>query len=111
IGHFRDLDDADRYTWMRGFPNHALRAASLDAFYSGPTWLPHRDAANATLLDNDDVLMLKPARPGSGFAPAARARAAVGSREQSAEVVIAGLCALNAPAQDGFLARFEREFA
>jgi hypothetical protein len=111
IGQFRDLDDADRYTWMRGFPDHALRAASLDAFYSGPIWRRHRDAANATLLDNDDVLMLKPARPGSGFAPADRAREPVGSREQSGEVVIAGLCALNAPAQDGFLARFEREFA
>ncbi|MGH8081898.1 MAG: NIPSNAP family protein [Lysobacter sp.] len=111
IGHFRDLDNADRYTWVRGFPNQAVRAASLDAFYAGPTWLGHRAAANATLLDNDDVLMLKPARPGSGFAPVAHAREAVGSRARAEAVVIAGICALNAPAQEGFLARFERDFA
>ncbi|MGO1073498.1 NIPSNAP family protein [Lysobacter sp. CA199] len=111
IGHFRDLDDGDRYTWMRGFPDHAVRAASLDAFYSGPTWKRHREAANATLLDNDDVLMLKPARPDSGFARAAREREPVGSRARADEVMIAGLCALNAPAHDGFLARFERDFA
>lgn len=111
IGQFRDLDDADRYTWVRGFPNHALRTASLNAFYFGPTWKQHREAANATLLDNDDVLLLKPARPGSGFAPAARVREPVGSRAHSEEVVIAGLCALNAPAEHGFTARFERELA
>lgn len=116
IGQFRDLDDADRYTWIRGFPNHEVRAAALDGFYAGPTWRRHREAANATLLDNDDVLMLKPARPDSGFAAAAAERAPPGGDgddgdHAAAGVVVAGVCALNAPAQDGFAERFEREFA
>ncbi|QWF17280.1 NIPSNAP family protein [Lysobacter capsici] len=111
IGQFRDLDQDDRYTWVRGFPNHALRAASLGAFYFGPTWKRHRDAANATLLDNDDVLMLKPAWPGAGFAAAAQAREPRGSRAMPDAVVTIGICALNAPAQDGFAELFRQRFA
>lgn len=111
IGQFRDLDDADRYTWLRGFPNHALRAASLDAFYAGPTWRRHRDAANATLLDNDDVLMLKPARPHSALAASAREREPQGGPASAGTVLTIGICALRAPAQEGFLERFERSFA
>jgi hypothetical protein len=111
IAQFRDLDHADRYTWVRGFPNHALRAASLDAFYAGPIWKRHREAANATLLDNDDVLMLRPARPGSGFAAASHARAAVGEAADGEGVVAIGICELGAPAEDGFAALFEQRFA
>jgi NIPSNAP len=69
IGSFRDASDPDRFIWLRGFPNMEARAASLQAFYGGPLWKANRDAANATLLDNDDVLLLHPAWAGSGFAP------------------------------------------
>jgi hypothetical protein len=67
IGQFRDLDDPDRFVWLRGFPDMAARARALEAFYDGPVWAEHRDAANATMIDSDDVLLLRPARPGSGF--------------------------------------------
>jgi hypothetical protein len=43
------------------------RARALEAFYDGPVWKAHRDAANATMIDSDNVLLLRPARPGSGF--------------------------------------------
>ena len=68
LGQFRDLDAPDRFVWLRGFPDMVQRRASLDAFYSGPAWLAHRDAANATMIDSDDVLLLKPVAPASGFA-------------------------------------------
>jgi hypothetical protein len=68
IGQFRDLDDADRFVWLRGFPDMAERARSLAAFYGGPVWKKHREAANATMVDSDDVLLLRPALPDSGFA-------------------------------------------
>src|SRR5205085_9497784 len=29
--------------------------------HHGPVWARHRDAANATMIDSDDVLLLKPA--------------------------------------------------
>ena len=64
---FRDLDDPDRFVWMRGFESMAARAAALSAFYGGPVWKAHRDAANATMLDSDNVLLLHPAPPGGGF--------------------------------------------
>jgi hypothetical protein len=68
IGQFRDLDDPDRFVWLRGFGDMEARRRSLEAFYGGPVWQAHRSAANATMLDSDNVLLLKPASPGGGFA-------------------------------------------
>jgi hypothetical protein len=64
VGQFVDLDRADRYVWMRRFPDMESRRLSLEAFYSGPAWERHKDAANATMTEWHDVLLLKPA-PGS----------------------------------------------
>jgi hypothetical protein len=72
IGQFRDLDDPDRFVWLRGFPDMERRAAALEAFYGGPVWQAHRSAANATMLDSDNVLLLRPAAPDGGFALGAR---------------------------------------
>jgi hypothetical protein len=68
IATFRDMNDADRFVWLRGFPDMIAREEALKAFYGGPLWKANRDAANATLVDNDNVLLLRSARPGSGFA-------------------------------------------
>jgi hypothetical protein len=68
IGQFRDLDRADRFVWLRGFPDMDHRRRSLEAFYGGPVWKNHSEAANATMIDVDDVLLLRPAAPTSGFA-------------------------------------------
>lgn len=68
IGEFRDLGNPDRFVWLRGFPDMPARAAALAAFYGGPIWKAHRDAANATMVDSDNVLLLRPARADSGFA-------------------------------------------
>lgn len=67
IGQFRDLDRPDMFVWMRGFADMAARKEALTAFYSGPVWAAHKEAANATMIDSDDVLLLKPAWPGAGF--------------------------------------------
>jgi hypothetical protein len=63
LGHYRDLDDPDRFVWLRGFADMSSRPAALAAFYGGPVWAAHRDAANATILDSDNVLLLKPSTP------------------------------------------------
>jgi hypothetical protein len=67
IGTFRDAGDPDRFVWLRGFPDMDARARSLAAFYGGPVWKRHRGAANATMIDSDNVLLLKPAWEGAGF--------------------------------------------
>jgi hypothetical protein len=72
IGQFRDLDYPDVFTWVRGFESMDVRARSLAEFYDGETWHAHSRAANATMVDSDDVLLLKPARPDSAFRLPAR---------------------------------------
>lgn len=83
---FRDLDDPDRFVWMRGFASMAARAEALAAFYGGPVWQAHRDVANATMIDSDNVLLLRPASTATataidawrrGTPPAGRAVAVV----------------------------------
>ena len=69
VGQFRDLDDVDRFVWLRGFASMEARADALAAFYDGPVWKAHRSAANETMLDSDNVLLLRPWRAGAGFAP------------------------------------------
>ncbi|TGP49759.1 NIPSNAP family protein [bacterium M00.F.Ca.ET.230.01.1.1] len=67
IGQFRDVDRPDMFVWLRGFEDMEARKDALSAFYGGPVWTAHRDAANATMIDSDDVLLLEPAWPGAGF--------------------------------------------
>jgi quinol monooxygenase YgiN len=67
IGQFRNLDDPDQFVWLRGFNDMSARAQSLAAFYGGPIWKAHRDAANATMIDSDNVLLLRRVHPTSGF--------------------------------------------
>jgi hypothetical protein len=50
IGQFRNIDDPDQFVWLRGFNDMSAREQSLNAFYSGPIWKSHRDAANATRI-------------------------------------------------------------
>ena len=59
-GTFRDLDDPDRFVWFRTFPDMEARKEALTTFYTSPVWLAHRDAANATMIDSDNVLLLRP---------------------------------------------------
>ena len=35
IGPFRDLDDPDRFAWLRGYTDMCSRAEALQAFYGG----------------------------------------------------------------------------
>lgn len=63
LGIFRDAERDDRFVWLRGFADMATRGRGLAAFYGGPVWQAHRDAANATMIDSDDVLLLRPLVP------------------------------------------------
>jgi NIPSNAP len=61
LGHFRDLGDPNRFVWLRGFRDMPSRRAALEAFYGSELWFEHRDAVNETIVDSDDVLLLRPA--------------------------------------------------
>ena len=68
LGQFRDLDDPDRFVWLRGFRDMAVRRHALTAFYGGPVWAEHGPQANDTMIDSDDVLLLRPLSDASGLA-------------------------------------------
>ena len=69
VGQFTDLDRPDRFVWLRGFADMDARRDALTAFYGGPVWARHKDVANATMVDFDDVLLLRPVAAGSAFGP------------------------------------------
>src|SRR5438270_13405216 len=81
IGQFRDLDNPDRFVWLRGFRDMPSRAQALKDFYGGPVWKAHREAANATMIDSDNVLLLQPATPTSRFSFGNKERSPVGAKE------------------------------
>ncbi|GAB3100992.1 NIPSNAP family protein [Lysobacter terrae] len=112
IGTYRDADDPDRFVWLRGFPSMQARRDALQAFYFGPVWQRHRDAANATMIDSDNVLLLRPAQADSGVARAVAPRPELGTSLPAAgSALCLGVCALHALAEEGFAARFDRELA
>jgi hypothetical protein len=103
LGQFRDAGDPNRFVWMRGFRDMGARPGALGAFYGGPAWKADRDAANATMVDSDNVLLLRPVDKDAGFAlPPER-----GLASRATAVVVATIYLLNAPVDAGFLKLFE----
>ncbi|MEV4621589.1 NIPSNAP family protein [Asanoa sp. NPDC049573] len=100
VGQFRDLDRDDRFVWLREFPSMTDRLAALTAFYSGPVWKQHRDAANATMIDSDDVLLMRAIQPFTGY----------GTRGAPTDsLIVAGLRPLAGDALTGYAEHFARE--
>jgi hypothetical protein len=68
IGTFCDIDDPDRFVWIRGFRDMPARQQSLQDFYgSSPEWNTHKKEANATMIDSDNVLLLRALSPQPKF--------------------------------------------
>jgi NIPSNAP len=111
IGTFRDLDDETRFVWLRGFADMTTRRQNLADFYYGPVWQRHRDATNSTMVDSDDVLLLRPARCDSGFLLGDGRPVAEGSVETDRGIVEATILRLARPAQGEQLAYVEEEIA
>jgi len=107
VATFRDLDDPDRFVWLRGFADMASRAQGLAAFYGGPVWQRHRDAANATMVDSDDVHLLRPVGEFLGDTT----RAPVGASARPAGIVTATICPLPALPDDALVADFDHLLA
>lgn len=94
IGQFRDLDQPDRFVWMRGYPDQAARKPALNAFYNSDHWFAHRSATNATMTSSDDVLLLRPLSP--DLAPDVSATIPTGEQPGHG-VVVLGVHRLDGP--------------
>jgi quinol monooxygenase YgiN len=108
LGTFRDLDAPDRFVWLRGFADMAARADALGAFYGGPAWQRHRDAANATMVDSDDVLLLRPLACDRGLREALLPRPSVDETVPAGGVFTITVSPLLAPADDALLHAFDQ---
>jgi hypothetical protein len=107
IGQFYDLDDPNRFIWLRGFNDMAARAMSLQAFYGGPIWKAHRDTANATMIDSENVLLLCLPNKSCGFSLKDSTRPPLGSRAKQDGFVTATIYYFYAPVDSRFISTFE----
>jgi hypothetical protein len=104
IGQFRNVDDPDRFVWLRGFRDMASRAKALQDFYGGPVWKAHREAANATMVDSDNVLLLRRVAPTSGFS---LKRPPVRADNIPSSLIVATIYYFEAPVTGDFVDFFE----
>ncbi|RVA17072.1 NIPSNAP family protein, partial [Mesorhizobium sp. M7D.F.Ca.US.004.03.1.1] len=80
-------------------------------------WAAHSHAANATMIDSDDVLPLKPAWPGAGFDLAGAQRPSLGTDEKPIRnkplpgIVVIEIHHLQPGTEVDFANRFEAETA
>jgi hypothetical protein len=79
----------------------AARLRALEGFYGSSLWKEHRDAVNATLVDNDNVLLLHALGAGLSLTPAAPGGAP--------GLVVASLHALPEPADEATARRLQAE--
>src|SRR5882724_1518171 len=76
LGAFCDLDRPERFVFLRGCPDFPERKRILTEFYErGAMWQEHKGEVNSWLVDNDNVLFL---RPVSEFGPPATGPSVVG---------------------------------
>ena len=111
IGQFRNLDDPNKFVWLRGFSSMDVRARGLTDFYYGPVWKAFRNAANETIIDNDNVLLLRPVHAEPGVLIARDKRAAPGTRGDGKGLIVATIYHLDPTPekQTSFVAFFERK--
>ena len=84
------------------------RAQALKDFYGGPVWKAHREAANATMIDSGNVLLLHPANPTSGFSLESKTRPLAGSNEARSVFIVATIYYFNAQVDAAFAQFFEK---
>ena len=108
LATFRDLDDPDRFVWLRGFAGMAARGDALAAFYGGPAWQANRSAANATMADSDDVRLLRPLGCDQGLRAALQPRPPIAAAPAAGGVFTITVCPLLKPADDALVHAFDQ---
>ncbi|HLP66065.1 MAG TPA: NIPSNAP family protein [Rhizobium sp.] len=108
-GAFRDLDDPDAFVWVRSFEDMESRTEALAAFYSSPVWREHGPAANETMVNSDNVLLLRPAGSVRPFAHNLERQEEL-ERPEASGLIVVNTCSL-APGTEDEFARFFEEAA
>jgi hypothetical protein len=108
IGQFRDLHDPDRFVWLRSFIDMEARKAALMKFYSGPIWKAHGKVASGTMVDSDNVLLLRPLRSDTAFAASTTVLPPPGTRGAGKGVLVASIVYVERSTPTEFGAFFEQ---
>ena len=109
VGQYRDLDDPDRFVWLRSFADMEARQTALTNFYSGPIWKAHGKLATGTMVDSNNVLLLRPLRPDTAFAVATTALPPPGTRGAGKGVPVASIVYVQQKTPSEFGVFFEQE--
>ena len=110
VGQFRVAGQPDVFAWIRGFPDMESRGRSLEAFYGGSAaWRENRDAANATMIEFDNVLLLRPAGRAPSFELDPADRPGADEPETDGGLVVAEISRFERPIGDERVAAFEAE--
>jgi hypothetical protein len=109
IGQFRDRGNADRFVWLRGFRDMDSRRESLAAFYDGPVWAAHRTEANNTMIDSDDVLLLKPARPDLAIRLVQESAVGTAAHDRGPATVLAGIYEMPRAVDGELISQFDQD--
>jgi quinol monooxygenase YgiN len=100
VGQFRDLDDPDAFVWVRSFADMDARAVALQAFYTSQSWAENRSVANATMVNSDNVLLLRPTGSAVPFARMGNTRPPRHATAVPPGLVVVTSCSL-APGTEG----------
>jgi hypothetical protein len=103
-----DLDDPDAFVWVRSFANMEARTRSLSAFYTGPVWKAHGPVANATMVNSDNVLLLRPDKNHPVFAARKSKRPDADATAIPPGLFIITICSLAPNTEAQFAADFDR---
>lgn len=104
LATWRDLDDPDRWTWIRAFRDAPARGAALAGFYESAAWKAGSRACNATIAKTRSALLLR-LFSGSAIAAAPRRSSAAKS------IIVADIHVLPARSEAAFAAFFTSEVA
>ncbi len=84
------------------------RQRALAGFYGGPVWQRHRDAANATMVDSSNALLLRPIRVDPRLVGPETRRPPVGADARPSALLVATIFHHRPQVEAGFTALFER---
>ncbi len=66
VGPFLDVENPNKFVWLRIFPNLEERERMRNAFYEGPLWKNELEAIAMPMLESYDVILCE-SSPGCVF--------------------------------------------
>lgn len=109
LGQFRDVDDPDAFVWVRSFADMDARTLALQAFYTGSAWIENRSVANATMVNSDNVLLLRPVGTTAPFPQIRNTRPSSDATAIPPGLIVVTVCSLAPGTEAAFADDFDQK--